>query len=429
MPQAAEISFDEGARRSGRFLPSLLGRVHSTSAILFLARMFGAGMGFLVQMLLAKLFAPAELGQFFFALSIATLAAMIASLGYPSLAGRIASRKSASARTLAGFVKFALAESLLLSLGISAILVAGFATAGFGPAALFLIASIPFLALGPIATASLNLSSRNLAAFLPDLLFRPASMLAFLGVGLFLGIGWNLAAVSGFYLVLAAAITLFQFFGIAETLRPVGRVRDPRLLSVWRHLAIPLAFVTVFTSFYPDMAIVAAGLFLSSPDLAVFAIAMKISYLVGFASQISQQVATPELAAALTRGDLASVRTAYLRASFFPGGVTILALVGFYFLGDEVLALFGPDYVRGHGALLLLLCAQMIRTFVGPIVQFAIVAGAVRPLVLILIPATAGLLLSLAFVTSSYGIEGAAACVSAYLLWPLMLAFVLRKRV
>jgi O-antigen/teichoic acid export membrane protein len=109
--------------------------------------------------------------------------------------------------------------------------------------------------------------------------------------------------------------------------------------------------------------------------------------------------------------------------------VTILAVVGFYFFGDEVLALFGPDYVRGHGALLLLLSAQMIRAFVGPIVQFAIVAGAVRPLVLVLVPATAGLLLSLGFVTSDYGIGGAAACVSAYLLWPLILAFVLRKRV
>jgi O-antigen/teichoic acid export membrane protein len=429
MQQAAEISCNEGIRRSGRFLPSVLGHAHSASAILFLARMVGAGMGFLVQMLLAKTYAQAELGQFFFALSIATLAAMMASLGYPSLAGRIASRKSATGGRLAGFVKFALAESLLISLGVSAILFAGFAFAGYGLAALFLIASIPFLALGPMATAALNLSSRNLAAFLPDLLFRPASLLAFLGIGLLAGIGWNLAAVSGFYFALAAAITLFQFSAIAEALRPISRARDSRLLSVWRRLAMPLAFVTVFTSFYPDMAIVSAGLFLSSADLAVFAIAMKISYLVGFASQISQQVATPELAGALIRGDVASIRAVYLRASIFPGLVTILAVVGFYFFGDEVLALFGPDYVRGHGALLLLLSAQMIRAFVGPIVQFAIVAGAVRPLVLVLVPATAGLLLSLGFVTSDYGIGGAAACVSAYLLWPLLLAFVLRKRV
>jgi O-antigen/teichoic acid export membrane protein len=428
MRQAAEFSGTEAVRGAGGFLPSALRHAHSASAILFLARMVGAGMGFLVQMLLAKLFAPAELGQFFFALSIATLAAMTASLGYPSLAGRIASRKLATRRTQAGFVKFALVESLLISLAVSAILVVGFAIAGFGLPAMFLIASIPFLALGPMATATLNLSSRNLAAFLPDLLFRPASMLAFLGIGIVAG-GWNLTAVSGFYLALAAAITLFQFSGIAETLRPVKRVRDRRLISVWRRLAMPLAFVAVFTSFYADMAIVASGLFLSSADLAVFAIAMKISYLVGFASQISQQVATPEFARALTRGDAAGIRAAYLRASVFPGVVTIIALIGFYLFGDRVLALFGPNYVRGQGALLLLLSAQLIRALVGPIVQFAIVSGAVRPLVLVLVPATAGLLLSLAFVTSDYGIEGAAACVSAYLLWPILLAFVLRKRV
>lgn len=429
MPQAAEISCDEGVRQTGRFLPSVLGRVYSTSAILFLARMFGAGMGFLVQMLLAKMFAPAEVGHFFFALSIATLAAMMASFGYPGLAGRIASRRSIDAGRLADFLKTALAQTFLMAVFVSALLVAGFALAGYGYSALLLIATIPLFAVGPLMAAALNLSRRNLSAFLPDLFFRPALMLAFLGMCLAAGFGLELTAVSGFYLVVAFAIVLFQLRFLSTTLRPASFVRDGRLLAAWRRQALPLAVVMIFTNFYADMAIVASGLFLSSADLAVFAIAMKVSYLVGFASQISQQVATVELAESLTRSDAAGVRTAYLRASVFPGVVTILALAGFYLFGDKFLALFGPDYVRGHGALMLLLSAQFVRTLVGPITQFAIVASAVRPLILVMVPATAILFVSLASVTSVHGIEGAAACVSVYLLWPLLLAFVLRKRV
>jgi O-antigen/teichoic acid export membrane protein len=341
----------------------------------------------------------------------------------------MASRRAYAGTKLDDFLKTALVQTFVVALGVSLVLLAGFSAAGFGLPALLLIAAIPCLALGPLMTSALNLSRRNLAAFLPDLFFRPAMMLSFLGISLAAGLGWGLASVSGLYLAVAIAIVLVQTSALAGTLRPATCVRRRRMLSAWRLSALPLVFVTVFTSFYPDISIVAAGFFLSSSDLAVFAIAMKISYLVGFANQISQQVAIPELAGALNRRDANGLRNAYFRASVFPGIVTAMALMGGLFFGKQVLAAFGPEYVPGHSALMLLLAAQLVRTLVGPIVQFAIVAGAVRPLILVLVPATAMLVASLALVAPAHGVTGASACVSAYLLWPVLLAFVLRKRV
>jgi O-antigen/teichoic acid export membrane protein len=429
MSQAAQFTGTGTGPRPGGLLPGAMNHFASATAILFLARLVGAGMGFLVQMLLAKMFAPVELGEFFFALSIATIAAVFATMGYPSLAGRMASRRAYAGSKLDDFLKTALVQTFFVALGVSLVLLAGFSVAGFSLSALFLIAAIPCLALGPLMASALNLSRRNLAAFLPDLFFRPAMMLSFLGISLAAGLGWGLASVSGTYLAVAIAIVLVQTSALAGTLRPAVCVNRRSVLSAWRRSALPLAFVTVFTSFYPDISIVAAGFFLSSSDLAVFAIAMKISYLVGFANQISQQVAIPEMAGALTRRDAPGLRRAYLRASVFPGTVTAMALIGCQFFGQQILAFFGPEYVTGHSALMLLLGAQLARTLVGPIGQFAIVAGEIRPLILVLVPATALLLASLAVFAPAHGVTGAAACVSAYLLWPVLLGFVLRKRV
>src|SRR5688572_11176768 len=63
-----------------RFMPA--------SALVLAIRLGGAGVGFLIQLILARLLAPEALGTFFSATSLAAVLALLAAWGYPNLAPR-----------------------------------------------------------------------------------------------------------------------------------------------------------------------------------------------------------------------------------------------------------------------------------------------------------------------------------------------------
>ena len=102
-----------------RFMPA--------SALVLAIRLGGAGVGFLIQLILARLLAPEALGTFFSATSLAAVLALLAAWGYPNLAPRFISRyrERKHPRLVAGFLRNAARDiavtSLLAGLAVIAI--------------------------------------------------------------------------------------------------------------------------------------------------------------------------------------------------------------------------------------------------------------------------------------------------------------------
>src|SRR4051812_2977449 len=78
----------------------------STAPFMMLARLAGAGAGFLAQLVLARLLAPEALGKFFAATSLAAVLGIIATQGYAGIIQRFVTRYRQPGRTaqLAAFV-------------------------------------------------------------------------------------------------------------------------------------------------------------------------------------------------------------------------------------------------------------------------------------------------------------------------------------
>src|SRR3954447_9394071 len=98
----------------------------STAPFMMLARLTGAGAGFLAQLVLARLLAPEALGKFFAATSLAAVLGMIATWGYPGIIQRFVTRYRQPGRIpqLGAFVAQVHRETCVAALFFMTLLVA-----------------------------------------------------------------------------------------------------------------------------------------------------------------------------------------------------------------------------------------------------------------------------------------------------------------
>ena len=103
----------------------MLNRLLTGSAFLFAVRLGGAGIGFLTQILLARMLGSHELGLFYSVTSLAAVGGFVMSQGYSQIAYRFSARyrKEGKAFLFKKFVSRAAADALLASTAAAAIVV------------------------------------------------------------------------------------------------------------------------------------------------------------------------------------------------------------------------------------------------------------------------------------------------------------------
>ena len=107
---------------------------------------------------------------------------------------------------------------------------------------------------------------------------------------------------------------------------------------------------------------------------------------------------------------------------------TLAALVGAAIAGDRLLAAFGPDFVAGHAALVVLAAAQVVRAAFGPSLQLLTQIGAQRQIATVFAASVAVLVAANLALVPSAGVLGAAlAVVLTTAFWTTALAVVLYR--
>ncbi|MBV9076763.1 MAG: lipopolysaccharide biosynthesis protein [Methylobacteriaceae bacterium] len=384
-------------------------------------RIAGAGLGFLSQVLLAHLLGPADLGVFYAATSLAQVAGFAASQGYSHLAVRFSVRYGEKNRPglFAAFVARAAHDGFVAS--VAAACAIGFLA--FAAPGLDLATRLSYAAAGVavLATSSLTLLT-NLAGaqrsfgwcYLPEGLFRPILFLIAVGALALLVDHPRSAHATIIYVALTCAIGVT----VAVALRPLlPRMRRPRpserrLGRAWRREARPLVILALMQNSFADIAILFATPFLASQDLAIFGLCLKLSLLIGYMVQVSQQMALPDLAEARARRDPELGRRALLRACRWPTLSTAAALVACMLFGGWMLMPFGPHFETGQPTLVVLVAAQLLRALAGPSALRVTLAGAQRLNAFLCVASLAVLAVANALLIPVYGEVGAGAAVA-----------------
>jgi len=405
------------------------------SALVLAVRLGGAGVGFLIQLILARLLAPEALGTFFSATSLAAVLALLAAWGYPNLAPRFISRyrERKHPRLVSGFLRHAARDIAITSLfaGLAVIAIAYFWPATADNRLAFMMAglAVPVLALLTLNAATAGAIRAFALSYVPESLMRPLLFLGVLGLLIMLREPLTVEFAIAVFFGVTAIIALGQFLILRQILDLAPGRRPPRLARIWRAEALPLVVVALFTTLFADLDILMVTPFLHGADVAAFGIALKLALLVGFGVQVAHMIAAPDLADAHARRALDRAGTTLRRATIFPVLLTGLATLACALGGQYALALFHPEFASAKWALTILVFCQFLRALAGPSVQLLTIIGEQRLNALLCCVALAMLAAGNTLLAPAYGVTGAAIAVAlSWSVWLVLTGFMLHHR-
>jgi O-antigen/teichoic acid export membrane protein len=387
----------------------------SASSLLFAARVGGAAAMFAVQVMLARTMSADKLALFFLATSLVTVAGTVAALGYPYIMVVYLRRYHDPRHGSRGhaFISASRADALLTGTFLGLVLAIGivaYPNASWSERICFLVAlpALPAIALARTNSAIGLARSLLATAYLPTILWRP---LFFLFLSLFVALVLHIADAA-IYTALFSAIAIAGAIIQAVKLPAAKTAKaDKRLLRHWRRAATPFIAISAAKILFIDMELLLAGTLLPRKELAIFAVCLKLAFFAGFIIDVLHDLVSPELARCHARRDTAALQRNVAMTNLVAAGSTLAMMAGALLFGHTALAFFGPDYVAGQSALIILVAVQVANAFAGPNIALLTLKGAQRQINVAYAAGAAVLLVLSVVLAPLFGILGAALAV------------------
>jgi O-antigen/teichoic acid export membrane protein len=393
----------------------------------FAAQVAGAGLGFLLSIMLARLVGVAGVGLYFLAITIVDISATISRLGLESASMRFASiahsqgdrgglaalyRKSMSLVFVAG-AAIALPVWLIGSqLGLggerapefrSELPLLAFAIA---PVALLVIQAEFFKAVGSTATGTAS------QAVVPPLLLLTGSVIL-----------WLLSAATVHAVFLAYVIAAIASVTIAMATwqwRLPGIWRERGSFDIGRLLrtSMPLLLVNSMTLMLGWTDVLVLGMWRDAAEVGIYGIAMRVALLTAFILSAINVVVAPQFAALHAEGNTAALRRLAQQSAFWTLVAAAPAILVLMLVPDLILQIFGPQFADGAWTLRILALGQLINVATGSAGVLLVMSGHEKLMRNIVAASAALNLLGALALVPRYGAIGAAtstACSLAFM--------------
>ena len=336
-------------------------------------RFGGAAIGLASQILLARLLSQHDVGVVFLGMSAAAFISLLITGGYPILAITCLPRYYALGRKnlVRAFHAAFLRDGLWISLTTFALAAAVYfwlpLDDSIKTALLFGCLSAPAAAAIRINSSVANSVRRYSLSYVPDFLYRPGLFLAFLLFAWGAGIQLSVVMVLWAFVIMNTIVAVAQAWLIGEDGARSGLKWSGRhnLAPVLRSRAAALVVVGAVAASFADIVTLIAGFFLSSADVALVGVTIRLAALAGFITQATQQFILPDLTAAMTRGTSQQVHALLLRINMITLAAILACVVGAMLLGPWALRIFGSGYEAGHWPLVLFMISQAFRAASG----------------------------------------------------------------
>ncbi len=355
---------------------SLYRRLASQSSVIFGARLAGAGLIFLVQAFIARLWGAELLGEYLVVVATVNLIAVVMPLGFHTVGTYFAAeyRAHGARRQLLVFLTrcYGHVLAVLALLLVAAPVLLNLLGQGESVVAQHLV-PVALLAFGTatvyVSGALLVGLKRPFAGFFADTLFRPLVVLAAFVAGLGLA-----TPAAGFSLMLwvigvaYVAVALLQFAFVVVTLPRIAdeaplRPEEPRR---WWRFAVPWVLISLATDFFFDIDLLLLSHSLSREDLAIFGVCTRIFSLVSFGVAAVYAVTLPDMFESEAKADRQAFNRKVGDANMVASGISIVLFALMAIAGPFALMLFGPSFSVGAAPLSVLCLALVVRSVMGP---------------------------------------------------------------
>lgn len=362
------------------------GQVAKSSAFFFSMRITGAGLTYVVQLLLARWIGDEELGRYITGFSWCLVITNFAVMGFPPAALRFVAQARAvdDAATIRGYMQRArqivFATSVLLAAIVATVM--GFARGLDEPGTAVIlvgILAVPILA-SIVLHCGLALSlSWSRLFVLPHGVVRPALFLiAVAATWTLIPAGTELTAltVMSIHVACMVAVLFGQRAIFNRAVRNNVALATPKYdTRAWVGTAWPLMLVGLYGHFFMEYNVIFLGWMLPVEAIGVFGPAHRTAFLIGFALIAVDSATIPRLSRLYRRGELDQLQYEIRGATKLKLAVAIAGLLGLALLGREILSVFGEAFVAGYEPMLILATAMVLRAAIGPAAELLGVTG------------------------------------------------------
>ncbi|MDH3678741.1 MAG: oligosaccharide flippase family protein [Acidimicrobiia bacterium] len=164
---------------------------------------------------------------------------------------------------------------------------------------------------------------------------------------------------------LAASVTIIVLLEKVVPHEKENRVAARRDGAEIVGFALPLWLSSTLRQFRRNIEILLLGALTVASNVAVFAVAARVTLLGRIAYLSLLAAVKPVIAALHDRGDLVALRRLYTAATRWTFTFSVPFFVIIAFLREPILGLFGPEFVAGSTALLVLAGAELVNAGTG----------------------------------------------------------------
>ncbi|WEJ34794.1 polysaccharide biosynthesis C-terminal domain-containing protein [Devosia sp. SD17-2] len=355
---------------------SLVRRLASQSSVIFAARLFGAGLIFVAQALIARLWGAELLGEFLIVVASVNLISVVMPLGFHTVGTYFSAeyRARGDRRQLTAFLRRAylhviVAFALFATIGPLILNLVGL---GQGTVARHFV-PVAMLILGTavvyVNSALLIGLKRPFAGFFADTLLRPMIVLA-----AFLAVMATSVAEDGFAAMLwiigtgYISVSLMQFVFVLTSIGRVSDTAPAREIESgrWWRFALPWVLISIATDFFFDIDLLLLSHSLSREDLAIFGVCARIFSLASFGVAAVYAVTLPDMFESEARADRADFHRKVGEANMVASLIALALFIILLVLSPFALQLFGPAFTAGAMPLAILCLGLIVRSAFGP---------------------------------------------------------------
>jgi O-antigen/teichoic acid export membrane protein len=354
---------------------SLLHRLLSQSTVIFGARIFGAGLTFLVQVAIARFISAQALGDYILVMAAVNIIAVVMPLGFETIGTYFAAeyRAKGEGRLLRGFILRAYGHTAITGILLIAVgypLAQMFGEPGRALAAHWLPAAVLAIATATVLVSGAMLVGlkRPFAGFFAETLFRP--MLALAGFAVALNTS-SMSAVTTILWVLSigyAIVALLQFGLLLVTTSRIPLEAAPREgeWRRWWRFAVPWIALAVAGDFFFDIDLLLLAGHMSREELAIFGVCTRVFSLVSFGVGAVYAVTMPDMFESRALEDHAAFHRKVGEANLVATGLSVALLLAVLIGSPLAFMLFGPAFSVGVVPLVILCVGLIVRSMFGP---------------------------------------------------------------
>lgn len=396
----------------------------------FSIRVGAAGLAFVSQILIARLIGEEDFGRVAAAVTVMLIGASLATLGLDGACQRFVAQywKKQQFSLLRGYLR----DSLLVSAILGSVLgtLGALASFVFDPVLALAFLAVPVLSLMMVNEGVAKSYDWPILAFAPNYLLRPVFLLLLIGAVAVLGYAQDGISVMIATVVAAVLALVVQAAWV--------RARLSRLLTPgprehrfkgWVTVSAPMIVGELGLLVMISADVIVLRLFRDPAEVGIYFAAIKSLALVQFVSYAVANASAHRVSAFHVSGEHQKLRDFVRRAciwTFLPSLAFAVLLLSF---GKPILSLFGPAFLDGWPAMVIVTVGYLVRAAMGPAERVLNMIGGERTAARIYVAAAIlAVALNLALVPT-WGITGAATALAATMCFEtVVLALCLRRR-